>query len=124
MQRSYDEYVWAFIAMETHALPWPGGKKDEKAVIPYLDLFNHDATSPNFLRLSSDGSRVEVVLGRDHVKGEQIFLNYGCLSNYELATTMGFIAETNPCDNVNLKVNLPPNPVLQGVVEELPAGEE
>ncbi|EFJ38369.1 hypothetical protein SELMODRAFT_402221 [Selaginella moellendorffii] len=64
--------------------------EDSTTLIPMLDFFNHNATS--FAKLSFNGllNYAVVTADRDYAENDQIWINYGDLSNAELALDYGF----------------------------------
>mmetsp|Transcript_55908 Transcript_55908/g.128403 ORF Transcript_55908/g.128403 Transcript_55908/m.128403 type:complete len:393 (-) Transcript_55908:288-1466(-) len=63
-----------------------------KLLIPFIDMFNHKASSRHFLSGRTDG-RLRVVAGRRVAAGEQIHIVYGTevTSNAELLGHYGFV---------------------------------
>jgi len=63
-----------------------------KLLIPFLDLFNHDATTKNYLTGRTDG-HLRVVAGAPVRAGEQVFIRYGTeqTSNVEFVGHYGFV---------------------------------
>ncbi|XP_024524200.1 uncharacterized protein LOC9633564 [Selaginella moellendorffii] len=75
--------------------------------IPMLDFFNHNATS--FAKLSFNGllNYAVVTADRDYAENDQIWINYGDLSNAELALDYGFTVPENPYDETDLLTQFP-----------------
>jgi len=73
---------------------------DNLAIIPYLDMFNHDPNGGCSITLYKKGlgDYFEVKTTRDYEKGEQIFIDYGGFANRKLLAEYGFAIENNPQD--------------------------
>lgn len=107
-------YLWAHAIVLTRALPFG----ETLSLIPFLDLANHIAGSPNTcsigvagkgtavmdkLQLESLGGEGAAVLtaGQSVAEGEQIFIDYGesgWRSSWEMLYTYGFVPGSEPQD--------------------------
>eukprot|EP00929_Paragymnodinium_shiwhaense_P107069 TRINITY_DN73073_c0_g1_i1.p1 TRINITY_DN73073_c0_g1~~TRINITY_DN73073_c0_g1_i1.p1 ORF type:complete len:549 (-),score=90.71 TRINITY_DN73073_c0_g1_i1:80-1726(-) len=84
-------------------------KKDDAAMIPYLDYLNHDPSLPNMeghVRESSDSDGIEFVALHDCKEGEEVFTSYGLKPGAELLLGWGFMPDGNPHDGVELEVGI------------------
>ncbi|EFJ38370.1 hypothetical protein SELMODRAFT_402223 [Selaginella moellendorffii] len=88
------KHVYATVFSRSLAI----GEDSTLVMIPMLDFFNHNATS--FAKLSFNGllNYAVVTADRDYAENDQIWINYGDLSNAELALDYGFTVPENPYD--------------------------
>ncbi|EFJ14988.1 hypothetical protein SELMODRAFT_423083 [Selaginella moellendorffii] len=88
------KHVYATVFSRSLAI----GEDSTLVMIPMLDFFNHNATS--FAKLSFNGllNYAVVTADRDYAENDQIWINYGDLSNAELALDYGFAVPENPYD--------------------------
>lgn len=107
---TYDVYLWAWCVVSTRAVylcPKINSQNsillaDENnlALAPYIDLFNHSYKSEvKAYAVESEGIyQIETLI--PFTKNEQIFINYGPLSNDRLFTDYGFVIPSNIQDSV------------------------
>ena len=87
------ELRWAVWAVQSRVLTVLGPDQEgHKLLIPFIDMFNHRASSPHYLTGRSDGS-LRVVAGEEISVGEQIFIVYGTEStnNSDFLGHYGFV---------------------------------
>ncbi|CAE6920791.1 LSMT-L [Symbiodinium natans] len=113
---TYDNYVWAYAILFSRAvrLDFPDGAYEEDlvALVPYIDLINHNPNSESRIRGVSEGADVpgitaterSVVVRSDRYynKYEQIYISYGRKSNAQLLMLYGFSMERNTQDFVTI----------------------
>eukprot|EP00439_Symbiodinium_sp_Y106_P051294 s4326_g6.t2 len=113
---TYDNYVWAYAILFSRAvrLDFPDGQDEEDtvALVPYIDLINHNPNSESRIRGVSEGANVPgitsteryVVVRSDRYynKYEQIYITYGRKSNAQLLMLYGFSMERNTQDSVTI----------------------
>ncbi|CAE7228043.1 Setd4, partial [Symbiodinium sp. KB8] len=87
-------------------------EEDTVALVPYIDLINHNPNSESRIRGVSEGANVPgitsteryVVVRSDRYynKYEQIYITYGRKSNAQLLMLYGFSMERNTQDSVTI----------------------
>ncbi|EFJ37698.1 hypothetical protein SELMODRAFT_437298 [Selaginella moellendorffii] len=97
------KHVYATVFSRSLAI----GEDSTLVMIPMLDFFNHNATS--FAKLSFNGllNYAVVTADRAYTENDQIWINYGDLSNAELALDYGFTVPENPYDETDLLTQFP-----------------
>mmetsp|Transcript_22466 Transcript_22466/g.25046 ORF Transcript_22466/g.25046 Transcript_22466/m.25046 type:complete len:473 (+) Transcript_22466:84-1502(+) len=103
-----DDALWAFSIVRTRSLAVPelnNSNDSEKndndrvplALIPGLDLLNHDFGSGTQLQLVSTSSKWVVSSSDSYKAGNEVFLSYGDdKDNWKLLLTYGFTIPNNP----------------------------
>ncbi|CAE7308108.1 LSMT-L, partial [Symbiodinium pilosum] len=113
---THENYVWAYAVLFSRAvrLDFPDGPDEEDmvALVPYIDLINHNPNSESRIRGVSEGADVPgissteryVVVRSDRYynKYEQIYISYGRKSNAQLLMLYGFSMERNTQDFVTI----------------------
>ena len=72
------------------------------ALLPLIDMCNHDFGPNAAVSGSSDSSALNLRALRDIAPGEDVTLSYGNLPNDFLLLDYGFVVENNAHDNVKL----------------------
>ncbi|KAJ3371069.1 hypothetical protein HDU91_005592 [Kappamyces sp. JEL0680] len=114
---SLDEYRWAlctvwsrfmdfFVPLET------GAVKHIRCMVPVMDMMNAAIGGASQHRLNTLAMQVEVVAGRDYKPGDELFLDYGPISNDRLLRLYGFVFEHNPHNSFALSVSTHPQSPL------------
>lgn len=111
---SEENYIWAYSVLFSRAVRLDFGKKegldspgDIVALVPYVDLINHNPSSDTYITGYVDGvqlpfgmttTQADVVVSADRYYGEyeQIYISYGDKSNSQLLLLYGFSMERNP----------------------------
>ncbi|CAJ1328780.1 unnamed protein product [Effrenium voratum] len=110
----FENYVWAYSVLFSRAvrLDFPDDldADDIVALVPYIDLINHNPNSESRIRGVADGPSIPgistpdrgVVVRSDRYynKYEQIYISYGRKSNAQLLMLYGFSMERNTQDFV------------------------
>jgi len=103
---TYDEFLHAWLLVNSRSF-YHVTKRTEKlppddrmVLQPVADLFNHTATGG--CEVSFDDKGFTVVAGRDHAKGEEVFISYGRHPNDFLLVEYGFFLDENEWDEVSL----------------------
>ena len=95
---------WALSAVTSRAFR-PGGEGGAAALLPLIDMCNHDF-GPNAAVSGTSGTSGSSLLilkaVRDIAPGEDVTLSYGDLPNDFLLLDYGFVVEGNTHDNVKL----------------------
>jgi len=112
---TYENYVWAYSVIFSRAvrLDFPDSDEDDiVALVPYIDLINHNPNSESRIRGVSEGAAVPgvssyersvvVLSDRYYNKYEQIYISYGQKSNAQLLMLYGFSMERNTQDFVTI----------------------
>ena len=87
-------------------------------MVAVADMLNH-APGAGGGHISWDGKFFQVNATKDYADGEEVFLNYGPKSNFELLRNYGFLLENNPDDSLILQFRLSSQNVIHGIVEPL-----
>jgi len=111
-----ENYIWAYSILFSRAvrLDFPTAEKtafqtpgEIVALVPYVDLINHNPSSDTYIKGYVDGvqlpfgmttTQADVVVSADRYYGEyeQIYISYGDKSNSQLLMLYGFSMERNP----------------------------
>jgi len=91
---------WALSAVTSRAFR-PGGEGGAAALLPLIDMCNHDQ-APNARVSASDSRALNLQALRDIAPGEDVTLSYGELPNDFLLLDYGFVVEDNAHDSVTL----------------------
>jgi len=83
------------------------GLEDLGVLVPVLDILNHSDTH-EYLKLRVVNGSLEIVCHQATLAGEELFSNYGLLSNERLLFAYGFAVDDNEHDTVTLRPSLPP----------------
>lgn len=90
------------------------------ALVPGLDLLNHGGDSAGAeVRFAKDDAAFEVVLTREHARGEEILIDYGTRASHRLLRLYGFLPAANTAALADAKAAAPP-----GGTVAVGAGEE
>lgn len=108
---SVDEFRWAYASIMSRsvfvedAALWSGDlklRKDNAALPPLLDYFNHSNDTEVSAKYDSKACRYELWTKQSWKEGEQVFIKYGAHSNATLLTHYGFAIEENAHDSIRL----------------------
>jgi len=139
-----ENYVWAYSVLFSRAvrLDFPDQEDFEEdivALVPYIDLINHNPNSESRIRGVSEGPNIpgiskperSVVVRSDRYfnKYEQIYISYGRKSNAQLLMLYGFSMERNTQDFVTFSTgqlleNSPFSEVKKRILDELEVPRE
>lgn len=81
---------------------------NEAFVVPGGDILNYKPGSG--IGCFTENCKFGFRATYDHKIGDQIFIDYGEQSNFDLLTTYGFVLEHNEFDFVNVEIPSFPNP--------------
>ncbi|KAI8904667.1 hypothetical protein EDD86DRAFT_271724 [Gorgonomyces haynaldii] len=95
-----EDYKWALATIWSRAVDFFPEQGHVRCIVPFMDLINGSNTVPT-CHMLNPGKYVQVIAGKDY-DNEEIFLNYGPLSNARLARLYGFVFEDNPYDEYPL----------------------
>jgi len=98
---SLDELLWAFSMVRSRSLAVPELASNDNemplALIPGLDLLNHEFGSSTQLRLDETSQKWVLVSSDSIEANEEVFLSYGDdKDNWKLLLTYGFALSNNP----------------------------
>eukprot|EP00930_Biecheleria_cincta_P001586 TRINITY_DN102722_c0_g1_i1.p1 TRINITY_DN102722_c0_g1~~TRINITY_DN102722_c0_g1_i1.p1 ORF type:complete len:686 (+),score=137.47 TRINITY_DN102722_c0_g1_i1:53-2110(+) len=114
-----ENWIWAFSNLFSRAvrLAFPDDKKEFVALVPYIDLFNHNPNANTYITavcqagntalsfaLDEKERSVLVLADRYYDKYDQIYISYGAKSNGQLLLLYGFSTERNAKDFVEIPV--------------------
>lgn len=85
-------------------------------MVPLLDILNHDHEE-EWLRLEVRQNSLVVLCNHSVREGQELFSNYGDLSNGQLLFAYGYALVDNPNDDFLVKLKLPLNVVAPGSEE-------
>jgi hypothetical protein len=78
-------------------------------LVPALDILNHGDSSVEWLRFNTTDSHLQVICMQPRKKGQQLWSNYGSVSNERLLFAYGFAIKDNDNDEVALHLKLGTN---------------
>jgi len=126
---TYDNYLWAYGILLSRAVRL--GKTDDPdmfiALVPYVDLINHNSFSDTYIDVLEEGQDLPlglttkekfIVVQADkfYTQFEQIYISYGPKSNGQLLLLYGFCLERNQQDFLEVTVS--------HLFDEVPLAEE
>lgn len=111
-------WVWAHANLFSRAvrLAFPDEQKEFVALVPYIDLFNHNPNANTYIKAVAEGTTalafgldekersILVLADRYYDKYDQIYISYGAKSNGQLLLLYGFSTERNAKDFVEIPV--------------------
>ncbi|KAI8848115.1 hypothetical protein BC829DRAFT_444055 [Chytridium lagenaria] len=103
-----EEYTWALLTVYSRAMDFnvpasPGVPAFSlRCIVPYIDMVNHSGEAEQCHLYDQKTGCVKIVAGKDFKKGDQIFINYGPVSNSRLLRLYGFVIPNNPHDTYDL----------------------
>lgn len=66
------------------------------SMTPILDMINHDSNSKTTASIIEDDLFLSV--SKDFVKGDEVFISYGDLTNLDTLCSYGFVSQSNSCN--------------------------
>lgn len=113
-----DNWVWAYCNLFSRAvrLAFADEQKEFVALVPYIDLFNHNPNANTYIKAVSESENnlafgldekersILVLADRYYDKYDQIYISYGAKSNGQLLLLYGFSTERNAKDFVEIPV--------------------
>jgi len=113
-----EKYIWAYHILISRSWTLEANGEKEICLIPLADMFNHQpGTSPG--DLNAEGTYFSFNATKTYAPGEQLFVNYGRKSNYELMFNYGFALENNLDDSLTLHFSLKASNLVQSIIEPL-----
>ncbi|KAJ3329908.1 hypothetical protein HDU76_006905 [Blyttiomyces sp. JEL0837] len=112
-----DEYTWALLTVWSRAMdfqvPTVGEDgitttKHLRCIVPFVDLLNHSNEVGQCHLYETSSGCVKVIAGKDYKEGDQVFINYGPVSNTRLLRLYGFTIPNNPNDTYTLYLSTHP----------------
>ncbi|KAI9338074.1 hypothetical protein DFJ73DRAFT_587145 [Zopfochytrium polystomum] len=109
-----DDYMWALFTVWSRAMDFStggggdGGDGPLRAIAPLLDMANHSFAVPQCHAYDPAAQCIKIVAGTNYKKGDQIFINYGPVSNAKLLRLYGFVVPDNPHDSYELHLSTHP----------------
>jgi hypothetical protein len=79
-----------------------------RSIVPFLDLANHSFAVPQCHLYEQSTGAVKIIAGKPYTKNQEIFINYGPVSNTKLARLYGFVVPQNPHDAYDLILSTHP----------------
>lgn len=86
------------------------------SLVPLLDILNHNHER-EWIKFSVKDYKLQIICNYPIQKGQEIYSNYGCLSNGQLLLAFGYSLEDNPHDEYLLKLKIPNKPFFQSYFE-------
>jgi len=83
---------WAMVMVATRG--YTGHDLEEATFIPHLDGFNH-RPGASILRFDKSAGVMQLFATRLHMQDQQVFVDYGLLSNFDLLAQYGFVLASN-----------------------------
>ncbi|CAK0803399.1 unnamed protein product [Prorocentrum cordatum] len=110
-----EAFAWGLGAVRSRVFGLDAGKfpllaaEGCAAMLPYVDLCNHDPDIPPqrcLVRESSAGGTIELVAARDYAEGDEVFISYGFKRSSELMLGWGFLLPGDANDAVELEMGV------------------
>ncbi|KAJ3238722.1 hypothetical protein HDU81_007302 [Chytriomyces hyalinus] len=104
-----DEYKWALFTVWSRAMDFQLSEtKSLRGIVPFLDMANHSFSVPQCHAFDTSDNCIKIIAGRDYKAGDEVFINYGNVSNTKLARLYGFIIPDNPYNDYTLVLSTSP----------------
>jgi hypothetical protein len=113
-----ERYTWAYYVCISRSWTLEINGEKDTTLIPLADMFNHQP-GVSVGDLNADGTYFSFNASRAFATGEQLYVNYGRKSNYELMFNYGFAVENNVDDSLTLHFSLKSTNLVQSIVEPL-----
>ena len=101
---TFDLYLWSLSTIWSRFISININNKLIRAMVPLIDLLNHDPSSTTSHILTSTNDFV-IVSDNDTTIGE-VYLNYGLISNSRLLQLYGFTLSNNQYESVDIFINM------------------
>lgn len=75
-------------------------------MVPALDILNHGDSSIEWLKFKPTNTHLLVIINQHRKKGDQLWSNYGSISNERLLFAYGFATENNENDQVAIHLKM------------------
>jgi histone-lysine N-methyltransferase SETD3 len=100
-------YKWALCTIWSRAMdfaiPQPNGTTQTlRTIVPFADFINGSLSVDQCHQYNPYTGMVEILAGKEYQRNDQIFINYGSISNARLLRLYGFVFENNPNDAYEL----------------------
>eukprot|EP01060_Flectonema_neradi_P039692 TRINITY_DN8824_c0_g1_i1.p1 TRINITY_DN8824_c0_g1~~TRINITY_DN8824_c0_g1_i1.p1 ORF type:complete len:548 (+),score=73.25 TRINITY_DN8824_c0_g1_i1:64-1707(+) len=106
---SWENFMWGRAVFDSRAFVIKIGTEEVTTLVPFAEFVNHtgDTTGHVSFRRYDEDSQCVVLDSLSHIqKGQQLFMNYGPMQNYELVQSYGFVLEDNPLETCVVGVEL------------------
>lgn len=101
---SLSDFIWAWFVVTSRSVFYEHSDtyfhQDNLALAPFLDLFNH-SESADIEAYVDEYENYIIKTYKPTKKYDQIFINYGQLTNIKLCLNYGFILNNNPHDSIS-----------------------
>ncbi|KAJ3294154.1 hypothetical protein HDU79_011414 [Rhizoclosmatium sp. JEL0117] len=92
-----DEYKWALFTVWSRAMDFNvSAETSLRGVVPFLDMVNHSFDVKQCHAYDPTEKAVKILAGKSYKKGDEVFINYGPVSNTKLLRLYGFVVPGNP----------------------------
>ena len=112
------QYTWAYHVCISRSWTLDINGEKDTTLIPLADMFNH-APGTSVGDLNTEQTYFSFNASRAYTAGEQLLVNYGRKSNYELMFNYGFAVENNVDDSLTLHFSLKSSNLVQSIIEPL-----
>ncbi|KAK3402314.1 hypothetical protein B0T20DRAFT_136626 [Sordaria brevicollis] len=104
-----DDYKWALCTVWSRAMDFvlPNGTP-VRLLAPFADMLNHTSSVKQCHAYDPSTGNLSVLAGKDYQPGDQVFINYGPVSNSRLLRLYGFVIPGNPNDSYDLVLSTHP----------------
>ncbi|KAJ2905712.1 Rubis-subs-bind domain containing protein [Zalerion maritima] len=98
-----EDYKWALCTVWSRAMDFelPDGNSI-RLLAPLADMLNHSSEVKQCHVHDALSKNLSVLAGKDYEAGDQVFINYGPISNSRLLRLYGFVLPGNPNDSYDL----------------------
>jgi hypothetical protein len=110
---TFELYQWALCTIWSRGMdfvvPQNGQALTLRTIVPFMDLINGSQHVNQCHRLHVTSGKVEVIAGMLYKPNDQIFINYGTISNARLCRLYGFVFEENDSNDYRLYLSTNPD---------------
>jgi hypothetical protein len=101
-------YRWALCTIWSRGMDFYYANYTLRVVVPFVDLINGTQDIRQSHILDPSTGRIHILAGKQYRKEDQIFINYGKLSNSRLLRLYGFVYDFNQYDSYELYLSTSP----------------
>ncbi|KAI8896587.1 hypothetical protein BC833DRAFT_596970 [Globomyces pollinis-pini] len=108
-----EKYMWALCTIWSRCMDFfipqsTGTSTHMRCLVPFMDLFNGSLSVSQCHQYDIKTNSIQVIAGKDYQPGDQVFINYGIISNSRLLRLYGFVMQDNINDNFELVLSTHP----------------
>ncbi|KNC78591.1 hypothetical protein SARC_08990 [Sphaeroforma arctica JP610] len=106
---TWEEFLWAYHVVESRSFTTMMDGQETNMLVPLVDLADHHPTEGRRVTkmFNSETQCFEVKAASKFAAGEQLYLQYGDVQNWQLVIYYGFALHDNVFDSFDINLELP-----------------